>query len=478
MTITGNIILNTLERVASADINDLQALAAGQLLAAELPAASQSSSVNGTADTRNTVGGFDLAFPAAVDTLEIAAGSVAEYAPTLPPAAGTYDSDYRVASFAAQTLPLPIPAGPTWYVLEARWVRDPVVFQVRDIKNPGTGLFVPTVVPKIALNSIEFQFVPGILAGPIPATSAPSTGWIPLYAIFRAGGSAFFNPTTEAWDLRHSESDARTRGYNSPARQAQVDWDCDGTNLIVDQTRVAGRLWGRDIEVAPGTYPLASLLRVGPGFAPSTTYYVYAYQWQGLPVRRPVPITGQPIANNTAGNAALVISPAPPVLTPSGILISPPGGIIPPGDFQNSGIVNGLLVGSVRRDPTNTFFQGQKQVSNRVWVRDAEFLEIFINPAGPIPWNPPAPIYRKTLDVRISWSNDSAAGPSQADVTSVVLGSLDLIGINRVPGVVSSRGYFWFTAVDPLSYAISAPVYSFGVGGNNIWGFQTLSYTW
>lgn len=482
MSLLGNIVWNFLERVTSGDLNDAQSYLAGQLLQGARFVASQSALLGGPggpADTRSVVGGFDLTTPGAADQLTMDEGTIAQYAPALAPAPGTFDSPYRLATSSPLTLPLPTPAAPTWYVLEARWVRLPVTLQVRDIYTVGPNIFIPGVVPKIETNSVEFQLVAGTPGGPIPSPSLPATGWVPLYAIFRPAGSSIFDPLTQAWDLRCSPADAGGRGYNEPFRQVVADCYCDGTTLTIDRCDVPGRLFGRDIEVPPQSFAPASILQVGGIILPSTTYYVYAYLWNGLPTRRQTP-PGL-IANSNDGNVQLVLSALVPVQAPGGAWVAPGFGIQPPGDWQNAAVAsNGILVCSIRRDATNTRWIGMRQVGKHVYTSDADYLTTYTNPAGLMSVAPAFPAHAKTLDVRILWDNDDAGGPAQARtvVTSMFGSYLNVIDIGRVPGFANSRGTALFTATDAPSVNFSAPVYLFGAGGNNGWAFEPLGYSW
>lgn len=480
MSLLGNIIFNFLERVSSADWNDLQSYLAGQLIEVQRFNASQSSLLGGPggpADTRSVVGGFDLSTPGGADQLVMDAGSLAQYAPALAPAPGPYDSPYRVATAAAQTMALPTPAAPTWYILEARWIRLPVTLAVRDIYNVGPNVFVPAVVPKVATNTLEFQLVAGAPGGPIPAPSAPSTGWVPLYAIFRPAGSSFFDPYTQSWDFRCSAADAGVRGFNEPFRQMVADCYCDGTNLVFDTCTTAGRLFGRDIELAPQSVVPANILQVGGVVLPNTNYYVYAFLPNGLPARRQTPGL---LANSNDGNVQLVMSAIPPIQAPGGAWVAPGLGIVAPGDWQNASlVVNGMLVCSIRRNAANTDWIGMRQVGKHVYTEHADYLTTLVNPAGLMSVVPPFPTHAKTLDLRVRWSNDNAGGPAQARTFATVFGMTGSgIYLTRTAGVAGSSGMAWFTSPDAAAVNFGAPIYNFGAGGNDTWSFEPLGYDW
>lgn len=350
-----NLLMNTLERATSGDINDLQSLQARVL--AELFRQTFARRILGQAfsdATRSICLGLGVT-PSGNDVI-VGLGVLAQSSATLPPVPGPLDSTYRLARLdTATTITGPTPGGNDWFLLEAQMVPLVGSTQVRDVYNPGTQTFVPTLVTKINLQSISFQLVPG--AANLPAPSGGN--WVPLAAIqWPAGGGA----PLEIVDLRQLPDgidggltleplvdQQRIKTSSTPSLAS------NDVSVLAKATNFRGRLGG-DTTVFDAT----SALVVEPGtvFAADTWYYLYLAEWSALAL-------APQGAQGFSMRGVVVVSSTPPVLGRA----QPSAAITPPAPFSIA-TLNAVCVGAIRRDSTNTGWVATDE-SNRCGVAPA-----------------------------------------------------------------------------------------------------------
>jgi len=334
-----NLLMNTLERATSGDINDLQSLEARVL--AELFRQTFSRRVLGqqfSDATRSICMG--LGVTASGSDVVVGLGVLAQQSATLPPVPGALDSTYRLARLdTATTITGPTPGANTWFLLEAQMVPLVASTQVRDIYNPTTQVFVPTLVTKITLQSITFQLVAGLGAN-LPA---PSGGdWVPLAGVeWPAGGGAPLNIV----DLRQLP-DVVEGGLPATATVEQqrvltsstTAVPSNNVSIVAQASDPRARLGG-----STGVFDATSGVVIEPGtvFAGSSWYYLYLAEWSALAL-------APQGAQNFSMRGVVVVSATPPVLGTA----TPSAAITPPAPFAIA-TTNAICVGAVRRNPAN-----------------------------------------------------------------------------------------------------------------------------
>lgn len=190
-----SIIINSLEKLASGDTNNLQAMATRQLASffnyfGAFRLLGTSAAVPGF-DTipRNWTIGLDVHPNAVGDSLIIMPGLLSQFNLTYPAAPGALEDAQRIGfNRSAHTIAHPGAASMT-YLLEARVVDTVTATDTRDILNVVTGNFDPTVVNKQTERQIEFQFTAGS-ATVFPAFNG--TSWVPI-CMFITDGSGLWN---------------------------------------------------------------------------------------------------------------------------------------------------------------------------------------------------------------------------------------------------------------------------------------------
>ena len=180
--------INSLERAASGDINNLQSMATR--IVAELAKYTQARKIEGPLAfdlPRSFTGGLNL-FSDGGNNALLSAGVLAQLSPTWPAAPGPLDSDLRLG-FLDGPLPvtLPVPGGPTIVSLEGQVVDVVTVQLTRDIFDVPTQTFIPTLVDKQIERQIQTQFV---LGDAINAPAPSGDPWVLLYTLVVQGGVA------------------------------------------------------------------------------------------------------------------------------------------------------------------------------------------------------------------------------------------------------------------------------------------------
>jgi hypothetical protein len=212
--------------------------------------------------------------------------------------------------------------------------------QVRDIYNPTTQVFVPTLVTKITLQSITFQLVAGLGAN-LPA---PSGGdWVPLAGVeWPAGGGAPLNIV----DLRQLP-DVVEGGLPATATVEQQRVLTSSTpsvvsndvSIVAEASNDRARLGG-----STGVFDATSGVVIEPGtvFAGSSWYYLYLAEWSALAL-------APQGAQGFSMRGVVVVSATPPVLGTA----TPSAAITPPAPFALA-TTNAICIGALRRNAANT----------------------------------------------------------------------------------------------------------------------------
>ena len=298
MSGTDQIVINTRERAASGDVNDLQSLKDRTLLDSWLEAFQLRTYAPGVAPGEVSqpvvLGGLE-AGPSGTD-LVVQRGVLLQDSATLSPVPGALDSQYRWSANRASTvIANPAPGSDTWYLIEAQMTNVVASSTTRDIFNTGTGLFVPTLVDKRTERQISFQ----LLAGTTTNLPLPTGGdWVVIGAVLvPTGGGAipaanFIDMRPLADDLAPAVRPAARLGMRSsmismpPAIEPN---DFPKKVVVGAEAFVNGRrLWLDTSET--GFEPLGAFLNAfrEPGTNPqvgSTLSYLYLAPIQGAGTR-------------------------------------------------------------------------------------------------------------------------------------------------------------------------------------------------
>ncbi len=209
------LIQNIRERIVSADINALQAIAAAErasLLRSQyndllgdwyVAPGLQTEFVSSSPSLPFDVYGGLMVKPdnAAYFTVQPGVGGF------LYPAAasGTYDVPYEVINdpgvSVAGALPFTSNAGggaPRWDVVECQPVDTVLAQESRYIFNPGTGIATPEIVDKVRALRLTYRVRVGTPGGGFPGLAA---GWAPLAVVCAPAGSSSLL-TSDVWDVR------------------------------------------------------------------------------------------------------------------------------------------------------------------------------------------------------------------------------------------------------------------------------------
>lgn len=131
------------------------------------------------------------------NTITVQPGMLMQYSLSYPAAPAPLESAMRVGYLRTAT-PFTFPStANTFFLMEIRVAEATTSTESRDVLDPGTGNFVPTLVTKRTETQIEAQFTAGT-----PTTFPGFTGgsWVPL-CVFLTDGSGLFSNTIQT-DLR------------------------------------------------------------------------------------------------------------------------------------------------------------------------------------------------------------------------------------------------------------------------------------
>ncbi len=183
------IVINSLERALSEDINDLQAMSTRQLAdQIKFLFAKRFTLLSGGSDDtlpRSVTGGLSIRSSGGGTSIDLMPGFLGQFNATWPAVPGRLESDLRLG-FNRAALTTALPGTPDQVVLlEARVVDVVTINVVRDVFDVPTQTFVPTALDKRTERQIEVQFVESA----IPQLPAFSGGtWVPLW-VFDTDGA-------------------------------------------------------------------------------------------------------------------------------------------------------------------------------------------------------------------------------------------------------------------------------------------------
>jgi hypothetical protein len=264
------VIINDKERAVSDDINKAQAYLNEQRMAALRGMFSHLVDDFWQAGEYDLVSAAGTYLPAEVfgglmvqcdspGYVTVTPGVLGAYAPGL---AGADDSPYCVVSdpgvtdITVLTFVPNAGAGPRIDVIECRVVADTTATSLRDIGDPVTRLYTPTVVPKYAAMKLEYRKRNGVAGGACPAADPD---WLPLAVAVVLVGALGYN-ACDFYDVRPlvSERVGHLRrqvgvlagGFNAATiedRHVGVVYDpTDGVKVV------AGYAWGECLGYLAG----------------------------------------------------------------------------------------------------------------------------------------------------------------------------------------------------------------------------------
>ena len=276
---------NTRERALSTDANDLQTVAT-RMLGDFLTSMNGSRFFGPSVPIffRSWSKGLALAPDGGSGAL-LSPGVLLQESATWPAAPSSLEGTARLGINRQNlAVPLPSPAGDTYYLLEARVVDVVSLNASRDVFDPGSGNFIPTAVDKQVQRRIETQLVVGTAAD-LPAPSADP--WVPLYGILiPAGGFAPLDPNAVV-DLRQEWADGQASNEFPFAFGDGFDVHARFATANSYHTPVLGNLLGTcDIRGFGGSFAYELLSRSAlafiapaeePGFALAADTMVHYY---------------------------------------------------------------------------------------------------------------------------------------------------------------------------------------------------------
>lgn len=195
-----SIVINTRERAVSDDINDLQDVQYRTLM--EMfrfgMAQNQVGASASSTDIRAVVLGGLTVVPNGAD-VTMQQGILMQDSLTLSPVPGPLDSSYRIGRLA-DPLAVTIPVGEGFYLVEVNMVEVISLSTSRDVFDPGTETFVPTVVTKQTVQTLEAT----VTFGSLTDAPAPTGGDLICVAIVHKTGGGLID---QVIDLRPLRSD-------------------------------------------------------------------------------------------------------------------------------------------------------------------------------------------------------------------------------------------------------------------------------
>lgn len=407
------IVFNNLERALSSDLNDVQSDAArflSELLKYQL--STRVIGIQPEAIASVVLGGLTCS-PSGAD-VSVGAGALAQNTATLAPVPGPLDSTYRLARLDAPIIvPMPAPGLTTYYLIEAQMAEVIALSTLRDVYNPGTDTFVPTLLTKQIRRTIVTQLLVGGANAPAPTGG----NWVPLAIVRRpAGGGPVV--ATDIDDVRPIAEGGRQRP-NLPIVEsgALTAIEVAGSSAVT-MLRVAmdGFFGARSFELLAGSSidpTSAPVLSPATVLAANTWYYLYVCGWSLLQLRprfsdvsfgrEGVLVLSHVAPTNARTNAGPIALPAP-----YGVSLAP--------------ALTGYLVCALRRNATNNGWQAMFsddmehfKLGSGVEVYPSTLpvagANIVVPPAGALPTG-----YRDA-DLRVGYlGNTAVAGPTAANI--------------------------------------------------------------
>lgn len=253
------VVINTLERLLSGDLNDLQAYAAAALGesvrrlvmrtvrpiapgGSAFPVDQEIDPTTLTTPLTATVLGGLLVNPQGSQLLIDAGVMAAVY----PGTGGAADSVLALVTADPVNPGLgftPNVASTRWDLVEASITEDALESsQSRDIYNPATQTFSSLLVPKIRSGRLTYRVRAGVPGGAIPALDS---GWLPIAVLFHPGATASYDDVT-IYDVRPLVDDRR-------GTDRTPTWGRQRNHAAWSYIRTTGLFTGRvAIDNAPG----------------------------------------------------------------------------------------------------------------------------------------------------------------------------------------------------------------------------------
>lgn len=177
---------NTLERALSSDLNNTESMKDRALLDMLREQFGTRTLALGSVPTESprdvVMGGFELS-PAGSD-VSIAPGVLLQENAALVPVPGSLDSSYRYAkNQSATTVAMPAPGSDSYVLIEAAMTQVVTLSELRDIWDPITRTFTPSLVNKLVERRAQFFTTTQATTFP-----PPLAGRVPIAAVFRPAG--------------------------------------------------------------------------------------------------------------------------------------------------------------------------------------------------------------------------------------------------------------------------------------------------
>jgi hypothetical protein len=299
------IIINTLERALSVDVNDLQSMQARVLAdwLLELAAFRAIEFYGGPQDAYPQSVTMGLSCRGGGAFLTVQSGVLGQASFIWPAAPLPLESIFRIGISRAD-VSVPVPAVPnTLMILEAQVVDVTTVSSVRDVFDVPTQTFIPTPLPKQAERRIQFQVIQGNAAS-LPAFSGDP--WVPILGFVTDGaGLVPALPSGFCWDMRN---DLKDLVGDDPLAFAALPAlpDAQVTNNAAHtpppgggvDDRIGGNFQGRIgwmrcwLRADSGVIPQTSTSIVSPAFDRFEHYYLAPLSANGVTVMPSVSAAG------------------------------------------------------------------------------------------------------------------------------------------------------------------------------------------
>lgn len=409
MPSTDNIQINTRERPYSTDINNLQSMLGRTLL--DLMQYSQSLRVLTQpveASGRNVIAGGLVASPSGND-VSIGAGALLQYSATIVPTPGPLDSTYRIGiNRAAETVVMPAPGVTTYYLIEAQMVNVTATTESRDILDPGTGQFVPTLVPKQIQREVQFQLLTGGANAP-----APTGGdWVPIAIVRRPGGGGAV-ASSDIIDVRRIAD----FGVQKPATPAMINNMLDTLNYPANEVAINVEYNGPQglrgaVTTTATDVTAAAIVSPSVVLAASTKFYLYLAPWSTLS------LSPRQYGTNLQYEGVLVLSGvAPTAAGTNSALITLPA----PFGVTDAPTGSAYLIGTLLRNALNTDWAPMTRVGVETRVSTGLSFGTLLNPpvngANAVTFTAP-PATAKQILLQINWDGNAAGAGSIALTTA------------------------------------------------------------
>ena len=373
-----SIVINVRERPLSSDINNLQSLAARTLM--NLMRGLGGAKFLGVPGLELPVNSYPAGLipgiaPSGVD-IQIGPGILLQDSTTLAPAPTALDSTTRYGANPAPVVVLmPSPGVETFYLIEAQVTPVTVSTASRDILDPVSGNFVPTLVTKEVDYQVQFQLLTGGADAPVPTGGE----WVPLCIVRRpAGGGAIV--ASDIIDVR------KLSDFSGPRSPVPVMRRCTiRSNSLPDtpsndheiNAEIDGPFGVRSYDdlIAFTDLGSASVLAPATAFAADTWYYAYLAGWSSFGIS-PSPAVS-PLRQKTG---VLVVSGvAPDRFRRNGAPIPLP----PPYGTSPQPATTAYCIGAFRRNSANTGFLTSNIYEDAATITNISALVAALGVAAP-----------------------------------------------------------------------------------------------